>query len=162
MRGGIWVLNIFAAIWAVAAVVVGHLPIWLASLPIALSVVLLLWASSQPVGTGNPVEGDHVGRAVGVASAIEGVALFIVANVLLNLHLPTAIMPAAAIIVGLHFIPLARWIPVPIYYRTAAGLIAIGIVALLMPPLDRAIVTGIGAALVLWVSGIMLVRSGRG
>jgi hypothetical protein len=162
MRGGIWVLTIFAAIWGAGGIVVGHSPVWLAVVPIAISLAMLLWASRQPVGTGNPVEGDRVGRAVGIATAIEGVAIFLAANVLFNLNMPTLLLPAIAIIVGLHFIPLARWIPVPLYYRTGAGLIAVGLAAALLPPDDRAIATGVAAALVLWASCIMLVRRGRG
>jgi hypothetical protein len=161
MRGGIWVLNIFAALWVVAGILSNHLPIWLAVIPIAVSGGLLLWASRQPVGTGAPVAGDHVGRVVGIATAVEGVALFLVANILINLHLPTAVIPAAVIIVGLHFLPLARWIPVLLYYRTGGALIAVGALGLLLPPSDRAMATGTAAALVLWASGIMLVRRRR-
>lgn len=162
MRGGIWVLTIFAAIWGAAGIVVGHGPVWLAVVPVAISVALLLWASRQPVGTGNPVEGDHVGRAIGIATAIEGVAMFLAANILINLHMPTLLMPVFAIIVGLHFLPLARWIPVPLYYRTGGALIAVGLAASFLPPEHRAIATGIAAALVLWASGILLIRRGRG
>jgi len=161
MRGGLWVLAIMAAVWAAASIVVGQYPIWLVVPPIAISLALLLWARRQPVGTGNPVEGSHVGRVVGIATGVEGVAIFLVANVLVNLHQPTLVMPAIAIVVGLHFIPLARWIPVRPYYWTAAGLIAVGLAAAWVAPTERAIVTGIGAALVLWISGIALVRVGR-
>ncbi|THD36236.1 MAG: hypothetical protein E7773_09990 [Sphingomonas sp.] len=162
MRGGIWVLNIMAAIWGVAAVRMGQLPEWLAVVPIAISAGLLFWASRQPVGTGSPVEGDHVGRVVGIATAVEGVAIFLVANVLINLHVPTVVMPAIAIIVGLHFLPLARWIPVPLYYRTGAALIVVGLAVLFFPVADRSLATGTAAALILWASGVLLVRGGRG
>lgn len=162
MRGAIWVLAVFAAIWGAAGVLVGHLPAWLAIVPVAVSGGLLLWARGQSVGTGNPVEGDHVGRVVGIATAVEGVAIFLVANVLINLHQPTALMPAIAVIVGLHFLPLARWIPVPVYYLTGGALVVIGLAAMLMPPGDRAIVTGFAAAAALWVSLLLLVRYGRG
>jgi len=161
MRGGIWVLTIMAAIWGVAAVRVGQAPAWLVIGPVAISVALLFWARRQPIGTGNPVEGDHVGHVVGIATAIEGVAIFLAANVLINLHQPTLVMPAIAIIVGLHFIPLARWIPVPLYYRTGGGLIVAGLLAILLPAKDRAM-AGIAAALILWISCILLVRYGRG
>ena len=162
MRGGIWVLNIFAALWVVAGILTSHLPTWWAVGPIAVSSALLLWSSRQPLGTGNPLSGAHVGRVVGIATAIEGVAIFLAANVLINLHMPTAVIPAAVIIVGLHFLPLARWIPVPLYYRTAFGLIAVGLLGLLLPAPSRAIATGTGAALVLWASAIMLTWRGRG
>jgi hypothetical protein len=162
MRGGIWVLTIMAAVWGVAAVLIGGAAAWLAAVPVAISVGLLLWAQRQSVGTGNPVEGDHVGRVVGIATAIECVAIFLAANVLMNLHQPTLVMPAIAIIVGLHFVPLARWIPVPLYYWTGGGLLVAGLVAVLLPADDRAIITGIASALILWVSCILLVRHGRG
>ncbi len=162
MRAGIWVLSIFAALWGVAAVMVGHLPAWLVFVPVALSVALLLWASRQSIGTGNPVDGNHVGRVVGIATALEFIAIVITEKILIDLHMQTALMPAVVIIVGLHFFPLARWIPVPLYYRTGGALVAVGSVALLLPSSDRAIVSGIAAALVLWASGIMLVRRGRG
>lgn len=162
MRGGIWVLNIFAAIWGAAGIIMGHAPAWLAVVPIAISLALLFWSSRQPVGTGDPIEGNHVGRVVGIATAIEGVAIFLVLNVLINLHMMTLILPAIAIIVGLHFIPIARWVPIPLYYRTGAGLIVVGLAAWFFPPEHRSIATGVAAALVLWASCVLLVRKGRG
>jgi hypothetical protein len=162
MRSAIWVLNIFAALWGVAAIMVGHLPEWLVFVPMAISGALLVWASRHPVGTGNPVEGNHVGRLVAIASALEVIAIVITQNVLIKLHLQTALLPAVVIIVGLHFFPLARGIPVPIYYRTGGALVAVGLLALLLPSPVSAIAAGLGAALVLWSSGIVLVTRGRG
>ena len=162
MRSAIWVLNIFAALWGMAAIMVGHLPAWIAFVPIAISGALLLWASGHPVGTGNPVEGRHVGRVVAIATAAEIIAILITEKVLVSLHLPAALMPAVVIIVGLHFFPLARGIPVPIYYRTGGALVAVGLVALLLPAPAAAIVSGMAAALILWGSGIVLVARGRG
>lgn len=162
MRSGVWVLNIFAAIWGVGAVLFGHLPTWLVVVPIAISVALLLWSRSQPMGDGNPVEGKHIGRVVGISTAVEGVAIFVALNVLINLHLDSFMLPAMAIIVGLHFIPIARWVPIPLYYRTGAGLIVVGAAACFFPPEHRAIATGVAAAMVLWASGVLLTRRGRG
>lgn len=162
MRGGLWVLNIMAFVWCAAGLLVGGESLWWLVAPAIVAAMLLLWASRRPIGTGTPVEGGHVGRVVGIATAIEGVAIFLVANVQVNLHMPTLVMPAIAAIVGLHFVPLARWIPVPLYYWTGAGLVTVGLVAILLPPGARAIATGIAAALVLWASGIMLARRGRG
>lgn len=161
MRGGVWVLNIFAACWVIGGILVSGQSAWLIIIPIMISAIALFWASRQPAPPNGPVVSDHAGRLVGIWSAIEGVAMFVAANVLNNLHLPTAIMPVFAIIVGLHFLPLARGIPVRIYYATGAGLVALGLVALLLPASDRAMVTGSAAALILWASGIVLVRHGR-
>ena len=154
MRGGIWVLSFFAAVWGVAGISVGQMPMWLAVIPLGISGALLLWAHRQPVGSAKPVGNEHVGRIVGVATAVEGIAIFVTANILINLHLPTLLMPAIAIIVGLHFLPLARGIPAPLYYRTGGALIAVGLAAMLLSPPNRAIATGVAAALVLWASAL--------
>ena len=62
-----------------------------------------------------PEERRRRGRIVGIASALEGVAIFAAASVLVNLGRRDLIAPAVAIIVGVHFLPLARWFPAPIY-----------------------------------------------
>ena len=66
-------------------------------------------------------------------------------------------LPVGAIIVGLHFFPLARGIPVRIYHATGAGLLAVGAAGLLLPASDRPLVSGMGAALVLWGTALMIV-----
>lgn len=161
MRNGLWVLNVFAAIWGLAGIVVGHWPLWLTILPLALSAAILFAASRLKLGPNDPAARARIGRLVGIWSAVEGVAIFVTANVLINLHRPTALMPAIAIIVGLHFLPLARGIPVRLYYATGAALIALGLAALSLPPFGRALVTGLGAALIMWTSAIVLLRRGR-
>ena len=80
MRGGIWVLNIFAALWGVAGILVGHLPDWAAFAPVGISLALLAWAMTQPAGTSKPVQGNHVGRVVGIATTLEFIAIVIVQN----------------------------------------------------------------------------------
>jgi hypothetical protein len=94
---------------------------------------------------------------VGLWSTIEVVALLITANLLEKLHRPDLMMPCGAIIVGLHFFPLARGIPVRLYHATGAGLVIVGLAGLLLPATDRAIVVGMGAALVLWATALLIV-----
>ncbi|WP_375397425.1 hypothetical protein [uncultured Sphingomonas sp.] len=160
MRGGIWVLGFFAALWSIAGILVeGLSPAW-AVLPVAVSVGLLVWASRQSY----PDEGGsarNVGRLVGIWSAIQGVAMFVTANVLVNMDRFWAVIPACVIIVGLHFLPLARGIPVRLYYATGAAMIAIGTIALVAPAWHLPLATGLGASIVLWLSVIGLVRQAR-
>src|SRR4029079_14567844 len=66
-------------------------------------------------------------------------------------------LPAAAIIVGLHFFPLARGIPARLYFATGGGLLLAGIVGLVLPPNERAAIVGFGAALVLWATALAIV-----
>jgi hypothetical protein len=98
-----------------------------------------------------------VGKVVALWSAVEVIALLIAANLLEQFHRPDLMLPIGATIVGLHFFPLARGIPVKLYHATGAGLIVVGLVGLLVPAADRAIVAGMGAALVLWGTALMIV-----
>jgi len=156
MRTGIVVLCLFAAIWGVAGVLVAGAPAAWAALPIALSVVILLYARRWP---GSRVEpGPHVGRLVGIWSGVEGVAMVLAASFLINAHHRDAMMPVFAIIVGAHFLPLARGVPVRIYYLTGGALIAVGLAGLLAPP-HLPLFVGLSAAAILWTSAVMVARA---
>jgi hypothetical protein len=155
MRVGIVVLCVFAAIWGAAGVLVGHMPGAWTALPIVVSAAVLAFALRSPGSRVKP--GPHVGRLVGIWSGVEGAVMFVAANVLIQTGHREALMPAFAIIVGLHFLPLARGIPMRLYYRTGAALIAVGLVALLAP-VNVPLWIGISAAIILWVSAIALAR----
>jgi len=159
MRGGIWVLTIFAAIWFAVGVAGAGLP-WMALLvPSVVSGALIGWGL-RTTGTEAP-RNLNVGRLVGIWSAVEGVAIFIAANVCVNIGAQDGVVPVIAIIVGLHFLPLARGIPLPLYYATGAALVALGLGALLLPGPERMGVTGFGAAAILWVSCVLLIRQAK-
>ncbi len=161
MHGGIWVLNIFAAVWAAAAILVSHQPGWLVAFPIALSAALLVWASRQQFPARDPAIEARIGRVVSIWSAVEGVAMFLAANILINLHLSGLLMPVFAVIVGLHFLPLARGFPAPLYYATGAALILAGLAAMMLPEPIRPLATGLAAAIILWISAILDVNRAR-
>lgn len=95
-----------------------------------------------------PSQGPHVRKLVGWWSAIEVVAIIGSANVLGHLHRSDLMFSSAAIIVGLHFFPLARGIPVRLYYAAGAGMVPAGLIALLLPPSERPLTVGMSAALV--------------
>lgn len=157
MRGGIWVLTIFAAIWGVVGVLgTGMSPV-LAAIPVAISAALLFWATRQSPAPISEAAQARIGRLVGIWSAVEGVAIFVGVTVCQNIGAPHAVAPVIAIIVGLHFLPLARGIPVPLYYLTGAALVATGGGALLLSEPARIAVTGFGSAAILWVSCVALV-----
>jgi hypothetical protein len=106
--------------------------------------------------------GANIGRLVGIWSAVEGVAILLAVNLCRNLGAPDAVIPAIAIIVGLHFFPLARGIPVRLYYLTGTAMVAVGAAALLVPMPGRLLATGLGCAAVLWLScGVLVLRAPR-
>jgi hypothetical protein len=159
VRIGLLVLTIFAAFWAWAAIWLSGAPHALVLLPIGISLALL---ASGWRGTGMaPTRGRHVGRVVGIWSAVEGVALFLTANVLVNLHRADLMLPAGALIVGLHFFPLARGIPARVYTATGAGLVLVAIAGFAVPASVRPLLVGLGAALVLWGTALAIVLQAR-
>jgi hypothetical protein len=157
MRIGIWILCFFAAAWAVAGTLLGQAPEWWFALAAAISAALVLLARRAPGLTASP---PHVRRLVRAWSAAEGIAMLAATVVLANLGRQEAIPPVLAIIVGLHFLPLAKGIPVRLYYATGAALIALGAAGLVAPALSP-VVVGWTAAAVLWASALLLIRGVR-
>ena len=157
MRSGIVILNIFAFVWLAGAIGALDLPLWLTVLPIALSIGIGWWCLARvgDVPQLPPGVARDIGRIVGLWSTIEGVLIAIAVIVLVRLGQPELIPPVIAVIVGLHFIPLAHALGVPLYYWTAAGLIVVGLGALVVPGSTLAI-AGIGAAVVLYVTSLVL------
>jgi len=155
VRIALVVLNVFAALWAWVGLKLSGVAPALTFVPFFVSVALLAWGWR---GAGMvPARGRHVGKVVGLWSAIELVGLLIAANVLEHYHRPDLMLPIGAIIVGLHFFPLARGIPVKLYHATGAGLLVTGVAGLVAPAADRAIVAGMGAALVLWATALIII-----
>ena len=159
VRIALLVLALFAAAWAWAAIELSGAPSSLVVIPVAISLALLAsgWRGSGLF----PARGRHVGKVVGLWSTIEVAALLVTANVLEHLHRADLMMPLGAIIVGLHFFPLARGIPARLYHATGAGLVFAGLIGLLLPAAERPLVVGIGAALVLWATALVIVLRGR-
>ena len=161
MRTGIIVLNVFAALWGGAAIVAAHRPLWLIALPVLVSAGMIGWAGRALRHVGARPDAARVGRLVGIWSAVEGVAILIAVNVLNAIGRGDAIGPAIAIIVGLHFLPLARGIPVRLYYATGGGIVLAGALALVLPPGERLPAIGLAAALILWISAATIILRGR-
>jgi len=108
--------------------------------------------------------GPHVRKLVARWSIVEGVAIFMAIRVLQHIGRADAVFPVVAIIVGLHFVPLARGIPVRTYYLPAVGLPLVGLAALLVPEVNQPLAVGLCAAAILWTAAavqIMLVHGAR-
>lgn len=159
MRGAIWVLCIFATVWGV----IGLSPLGLpaTAIPIAISVVLIGWASRMALPGRTGADAKRIGRLIAFWSSVQGVAIFATFALCQRLGITDAAVPILAIIVGLHFLPLARGIPTPIYDATGLAMIVVGAVALLLPAPIRYAATGIPCAIILWVTCLALVARGR-
>jgi cytoskeletal protein CcmA (bactofilin family) len=150
---GIIIMSGFAVLWFCWGLSgINPFPIPLALLPFLASGVLIALAMRMPINASEQHK-KAVGRIVGWASAVEGVAMFAAANIMAWIGYPSYFICAGAAIVGLHFLPLAHGLGVRLYYGTAAALTALGALGCLIGDVHlRTLTVGVGAALVLWVT----------
>lgn len=161
-NGAILVMSTFAAIWwIVGAAQFGRGSLMMYAVGIVISGLMVALDWRRGGRSAAPEERKRRGRIVGIASAVEGVAIFAAVILLVNLGRRDLIAPAVAVVVGLHFLPLARWLPAPIYYLTGALLVAVGMAGAVVQDLPaRILAVCIGAAAVLWLScGVVLLRA---
>lgn len=98
------------------------------------------------------------GRVIMWSSIAEGVGIFLAINVVVNLGHPEWQLPAIALIVGLHFIPIARATRLPAFRALAIALIVAAFAGILLLPPTGPVVAGSVAALALWWAAILAVR----
>jgi len=156
------VMSVFGGLWIVFAIFSQRAPIPILCLvPIAIAALLVRRAivvakTRAPLA---PRDHERVNKIVMYASAFEGVAIFVGINVLNNLGIANQFLPLLAVIVGLHFLPVGRYLPDWRYYPLAAALVAIGISGAMIPSPDlRAAFVGVSSALVLWTASIIALR----
>jgi hypothetical protein len=144
----------FAAFWWVAGLWGAHLPSTFFVGGPVISVLLIFIARRRLRGAPalSPEDAKRTGRVVGWAAGGEGLAIAVVANLLILNGQRAFVLPAIAIIVGLHFLPLAKLLKVRIYYATAALISLAGLVGLGIDPGHRGLVTGLPVAGLLWLT----------
>jgi hypothetical protein len=97
-------------------------------------------------------------RAIMWSSTAEGIGLFLASNIVINLHRAELLLPAMALVVGAHFIPIARAAAFPPFYALGAALITAALIGFVVPaPLGGAI-SGLMAAAGLWTASVIAVR----
>lgn len=168
--GGI-ILTIFGGFWSMIALsFLQPRPVW--GIPAASAVTLALlawgiqrlWSTRGIKSTDDPVaaaKGKRDGMWFGIIFGIEG-ALIGLSCALLGSHGLSAWIPfAIAVIVALHFLPLAKLFEVPVYYWLGA-LSTLGVLACLLigDITMRSIYIGFLMAAVLWLTvTYLLVRT---
>lgn len=162
MRIGSIIMSIFAVIWWIAGTQNSNWsPIISFGIPIAVFLYLYIIGkkgSTTPTKVSEQ-EGRRIGRLIGIASGVEGILIFVAVIILINIGKSELISPTIAIIVGLHFFSLARWMPAKLYYYTAIVLIAIGISGFFISEtVLRLEFVCLGSALTLWITSYILLR----
>ena len=160
---GIMIMSGFAALWFVWGLsALGSVPALVLLVPAAVSGTMIALASRIPV-TADGATRKRVGRVVGIASGLEGLAIFAAANVLNWTGHTGYFVCATAAIVGLHFLPLAHFFRVRSYYVAGAALMALAAGGCAVPDEGtRVLMVGIGAAVVLWVTCLAAFGRRRG
>ena len=110
-------------------------------------------------------EEEKRGKRFGIILAGEGIGIFIAVNIVINLHHRELIMPAIALVVGLHFIPLAKLFKRKFDYYLGTWSILIAFLAItfsLNKMLNESAVlafTGIGMAVSTTFYGLKMILS---
>ena len=97
-------------------------------------------------------------RAIMWSSIAEGVGLFLAGNIVMNLHRPELLLPAMALIVGLHFLPIAHAASFRALYVLAAALVVSAVIGFILGAPAGGTVAGFMAAIGLWVAAMLAVR----
>jgi hypothetical protein len=151
------ILNLMALVWATIALWSLHASPWIYVLPAAVSGLCLAFtASGQERRTSE--EKQRIGKVVARASIGEGAGIPLAISACNWAGRPDLWVCALAGVVGIHFLPLAFWIPKRLYYFTAVALITVAAVGVFAPEERRVFIVAIGAATVLWVSALSFMR----
>lgn len=114
-----------------------------------------------------------VGKRYRAFGGVFGLELVIIALgiVLLNVfHHPEFRLPFVTLVVGVHFLPLARLFAVPLYYVIGVLFVLVSVTAMLAVPVSAMIgnllawdvLVGSACAVILWLTGIYSELRGRG
>lgn len=114
-----------------------------------------LYVLRQP-GVGHDLSGKAK-RTLIWASTGEGIGIFVAINIVMNLHRPEWRLPAMALVVGLHFLPIAYGAAYRAFYILGAMLIVIAFIGFAAPMPVGGEVAGIAAATCLWLTSLIAV-----
>lgn len=166
-RQGAIILGIFGCVWAMSGIsgIAGGVGVWptLAALVITVGVIV---SAARTDSTRTRLRQPHPDwqRRYNVIGILEGVAIFAAIAVLIAAGVPGLIPPVVAAIVGVHFLPLASTFDQPEYRWTGSALCLVAVIGLVLfrPATDETIraFVGIGAAVVLWVTAVIVARRG--
>jgi hypothetical protein len=172
MVGGAAILTLFGALWCIVALAFWPArPAWgipaasAATLLLLVVCILRLAASAQMPQSNDPAaaaKGKRAGMIFGIAFGVEAGLIALSSSLLARSGLGEWIPVAVALIVGVHFLPLAYVFEVPLYYWTGA-LTVLGVLGcLLIHSISlRLLCVGLVMAAVLWLTALLLLLETR-
>ena len=155
---GATIMGGFGAVWLALGMTAAGVPVSIA-LAVVVPVFVLIACMASVVrrrlpkfsGAESP-EKKQMMRAFAVVNVVEWLAIFGTINLLRNLHLDAWIVSSIVLIVGAHFLPLARIFGARQHVVTGTALMLCAAVALVLPVSVRDVVECVGASLILWAS----------
>jgi hypothetical protein len=168
------VMSVFGTVWALVGVggLVASVPLrvvgWVVAPALAALVVrtALRWhAHPDPARIRpRPQRSGDPGRTFLLVNVAQAVLIPLAVVGLTRLGRPEYIAPAVCLVVGLHFLPLARAFAVPLYRTTGLALVAIAVLGAVLAALGVEIaavfaLVGLCAALTLWATALQLART---
>ena len=112
-------------------------------------------------------EEKRMGKWFGIIFGAEGLGIFIGINIVVNLGHPELTIPVLALVVGLHFYPLAKVFKRTVDYYLATWSTVVAILAIILT-LNKTLsetgtfaFTGVGIAIATTCYGIYMVMSGK-
>jgi hypothetical protein len=91
---------------------------------------------------------------------LEFAAIAVAVLVLVRLDLQSSIPSVVALIVGIHFFPLAGLFEARVYHLTGAVLCALALIAFLLAPESRLALVGVGSAATLFATSAYMLSVG--
>jgi hypothetical protein len=169
---GAAILTLFGSWWLIVSLLYWRSrPGWSVSAALAASLLLLalcvlrLVAIPATTGLRDPAaaaKGKRIGMLFGIIFGLEGGLIALCSVLLGRYHLGFWIPFVVAVIVGLHFLPLAHVFEAPIYYWTGS-LCTLGVLGCLLIPAaaTRLLCVGLVMNAVLWGTAIVLLGQTR-
>jgi len=112
-------------------------------------------------------EEKRMGKWFGIIFGAEGLGIFVGINIVINLGYPDLVIPTIALVVGLHFFPLAKVFKRTVDYYLAGWATLIAIMAFVftlnktMPPNFVMAFVGIGIAIATSLYGFYMLVKGK-
>lgn len=155
---GAIIMGGFGAVWLALGMVSAGVPVRIAIAAVIPGFVLITWVGAtvrrrlpKLSGPESP-EKKQMMRAFAVVNVVQWVAIFGTSKLLENWRLDGWIVSAIVLIVGAHFLPLARIFGSRQHVVTGAALMFCAAAAVVLPASLRDAVECVGAGVILWAS----------
>ncbi len=157
---GALIMGFFGAVFASLTLYwQGHLAGVALAAPFGVFVLIALaaWYGLRTPGKGiTPSPQEE--RVIVWSTVGEGIGLFLASNIVINLHRPDLLLPAMALVVGLHFLPIAFASGFRPFYGLGGALIAAAVAGVLVGAPAGGDLAGFGAAAALWLAAGLALR----